>query len=60
MTVAFSAAGETADDDLVRRAGEMAGPVVVISDDRLVRERSEERGAIALWSRSLIEWASSR
>jgi predicted RNA-binding protein with PIN domain len=60
VKVVFSDAGEIADDRIVRSAAGIDGPVVVVSNDRLVRERSEAVGAIAVWSQSLIEWSTSR
>ncbi|MCB2223681.1 MAG: NYN domain-containing protein [Actinobacteria bacterium] len=60
VTVRFSEAGETADDEIVRLAAESAGPVVVVSNDRAVRERSEAHGALAIWSTALAAWAGSR
>lgn len=60
VAVRYSRGDETADDEIVRLAGSLNGPVFVISDDREVRERSEAKGAIPLWSRSLLEWAATR
>ncbi len=60
VTVRYSEAGETADDEIVRLAGNRDGPVVVVSDDRAVRDRCEESGAVPLWARALVEWAGTR
>ena len=60
VAVRYSRGDETADDEIVRLAGSLDGPLFVISDDREVRERSEAKGAIPLWSRSLLEWAGTR
>jgi len=59
LAVRFSA-GRIADDEIVDLARNTPGPVVVISDDRAVRERAERTGAVALWSRALAEWAGTR
>ena len=55
VEVAFAVGPMTADDEIVRLAGVVTGPVVV-SDDREVRERSFQSGALTLWARALIDW----
>jgi hypothetical protein len=60
VQVRFAGADEEADDVLVAMAGESAIPVVVISSDRGVRDRTGEVGALALWSEALVGWASER
>lgn len=55
VEVAFAVGPMTADDEIVRLAGVVTGPVVV-SDDREVRERSFRSGALTLWARALIDW----
>lgn len=55
VEVAFAVGETTADDEIVRLAGVVRGPVVV-SDDREVRERAFRVGALTLWSRALIDW----
>lgn len=38
---------------------DMAGPgSVVVTNDRAVREESQRRGAVALWSHALVSWSS--
>jgi hypothetical protein len=45
----------SADDELVALAA--ANPAtVVVSSDRLVRDRAEREGALGLWSEALVEW----
>ena len=46
----------SADDEVRRIAAETAGDVVVISTDREVREGSEGRGVLVLWSEALVGW----
>jgi len=48
--------GRLADDVIVELAGELDGTRVVISNDRAVRERAEQAGAVALWSDALVMW----
>ena len=55
VEVAFAVGEGSADDEIVRMAGVVRGAVVV-SDDREVRERAFRVGALALWSRALVEW----
>ena len=56
VEVRFSPAHMIADDEIVELARSAAGPVVVISNDRDLRERSEAVGAITLWGAALVEW----
>jgi hypothetical protein len=60
ITIRYSEAGETADDEIVRLVGATGGVRVVVSTDREVRDRSEKGGAIVLWSQALAAWAFSR
>ncbi|MCH7669828.1 MAG: NYN domain-containing protein [Acidobacteria bacterium] len=52
--VVFAPAHQTADDAIVERSG--ADRVIVVSNDRDVRERSEARGALAIWSDAVVAW----
>ncbi len=56
VEVRFSPAHMIADDEIVSLARNADGPVVVISNDRDLRERSEAVGAITLWGAALVEW----
>jgi hypothetical protein len=58
--VRFSEPDRTADDDVIDLSRELPPPVVVISNDRAVREGSEAGGALALWSSALVAWSSRR
>jgi len=58
VEVCFTSAGLIADDLIVEMAGELGRGTVVISDDRDLRERSEEHGAVVLWSQALIAWSA--
>lgn len=59
LDVRFAPAGIPADDVVVEIAA--ASPrCVVITNDREVRERSERKGALALWSDALVAWARRR
>jgi hypothetical protein len=60
ITVRYSEAGTTADDEIVHLVGGIGGVRVVISNDREVRDRSEKAGAIVLWSQAVAAWAISR
>jgi hypothetical protein len=51
--------GETADDAIVARSGDTAG-VVVVSNDRELRQRAEAEGAVTVWSDALVEWSRRR
>jgi hypothetical protein len=58
VSVVF-AGGEIADDAIVERV--CAGSdVVVVSNDRDLRHRSEACGAITVWSDALVEWSRRR
>lgn len=52
--VVFASAHQNADDAIVERSG--ADRVIVVSNDREVRERSEARGALAIWSDAVVAW----
>ena len=52
--VVFAPAYQNADDAIVERSG--AYRVIVVSNDREVRERCEARGALAIWSDALVAW----
>lgn len=60
ITVRYSEAGETADDEIVRLVAATPGVRVVVSNDRGVRDRSERAGAIVLWSQALAAWTTLR
>lgn len=60
LEVRFAAAGEEADDVVVATARDAEVPVVVISSDREVRDRSEAVGAVTLWSDALVAWGAGR
>lgn len=55
VDVVFAVGATTADDEIVRLAKVVPGPVVV-SDDREVRERAFRVRSLTLWSRALIDW----
>ncbi|MEN8235079.1 MAG: NYN domain-containing protein [Actinomycetota bacterium] len=56
IVVRFAEEGVIADDVIVSLAAEHGGSVVVISDDREVRERCNVYGAAVLWSKALADW----
>jgi predicted RNA-binding protein with PIN domain len=60
VSVRFTDADTTADEEIRQLAGVTAGPLVVVSSDREVREGSEERGAIGLWSEAFVAWVRGR
>jgi len=60
VTVRFAAAGVSADDEIAAMAEAEAGDLVVVSDDREVREAVEAAGALALWSAALVAWSRQR
>lgn len=49
----------TADDAIVDIVASAASGMVVITNDRELRERSTDRGAITLWSDALVEWSKT-
>lgn len=51
--------GRSADDVVVDLAGALER-VVVVSNDREVRERAERTGAVVIWSTALAEWSQRR
>ncbi len=54
IEVRFTTDEMTADDEIVDLVGQLHGhPVVVISNDRELRERAEARGALAIWGTPL-------
>ncbi len=58
VDIVFSS-GRSADDEIVDRAG--AGlNTVVVTNDRDLRYRAEEAGAVVLWSDALVEWGRRR
>ncbi|HHC09200.1 MAG TPA: hypothetical protein ENK55_10870 [Actinobacteria bacterium] len=57
VEVRFSPADASADDVIAAEAG--PGDVV-ISNDRDLRERAEERGALVLWADALVAWLEGR
>jgi len=58
VVVTFSPPGTSADDVIVRLAA--VPGTVVISNDREVRERATQAGALALWSEALVAWSRKR
>ncbi len=60
IEVRFVVDGRSADEEVIRLAGALAGPVVVISSDREVREGAEEAGALALWAEAVAGWVTKR
>ena len=56
IEVRFTSAGHTADDELVHLAGVLGESAVVVSSDRMVRERAQEAGSLGLWSEALAGW----
>lgn len=58
VEIRFTSAGIIADDVIVEMAADLGSGAVVISDDRDVRERSDDHGALVLWSSALIDWAA--
>lgn len=60
IEVRFTEEGGSADEEIVALAGRVRGPVVVVSDDRRVREEAEAAGALGLWSKGLAAWISER
>ena len=48
--------GRTADEHIVALAGDLAGRLVVVSNDREVRDGAEAAGAVGLWSSALAAW----
>lgn len=59
IDVRFAPPGVPADDVLVELAG-AAPRVVVVTNDRDVRERAGAVGALTLWSTALVHWAKRR
>lgn len=56
VVVRFSPPGATADDMLAEEAAASGVSAVVVSNDREVRQRVSESGALALWADALIRW----
>lgn len=54
LDVRFAPEDSIADDEIVDLVE--AGRTVVITDDRLLRERAEHAGALAIWSEALADW----
>jgi YacP-like NYN domain-containing protein len=54
VDIVFAPSHQSADDAIVERSA--APYTVVVSNDRELRERSEERGALVLWSDALVAW----
>jgi len=54
VDVVFSPPHQSADDVIVERAADPG--TIVVSNDRELRERSEARGAVVLWSDALVAW----
>jgi predicted RNA-binding protein with PIN domain len=60
IEVRFAADGRSADEEVIRLAGSLVGPVVVISSDREVREGAEAAGALTLWAEAVAGWVTKR
>ena len=56
VEVRFTAAHLIADDEIVALAAATSAPVVVISNDRELRDRAEAEGALTLWGTALAAW----
>ena len=54
LDVRYASEEATADDEIVALVAD--DPVVVVTDDRLLRERVERKGAMALWAAALGDW----
>jgi hypothetical protein len=54
IDVFFAPSFQSADDVIVERAADPG--TIVVSNDRELRERSEARGALVLWSDALVAW----
>ena len=59
VSVRFSA-GQSADDLIVGIVRDSPVPIAVITNDRELRDRASERGAVVVWSDALILWAETR
>ena len=57
VDVVFSQ-GRLADDEIVATVAELDARLVVVTNDRELRERCSALGALALWSDSLVAWAN--
>lgn len=53
VVVRFASHDSTADDEIAAMAG---GGYVVVSNDREVRERADEAGALVVWADALARW----
>ncbi len=60
VEVRFATTAETADDEIVSRSAALAGRAIVITNDRELRERVGELGALALWGSALADWIAQR
>ncbi|MFQ5517508.1 MAG: NYN domain-containing protein, partial [Acidimicrobiia bacterium] len=49
-----------ADDAIADLAAAATLPMVVATDDRELRERADERGAVTIWAGALIDWLQRR
>ncbi|VAW09328.1 hypothetical protein MNBD_ACTINO02-3264 [hydrothermal vent metagenome] len=54
VDVFFAPSHQSADDAIVERAADPG--TIVVSNDRELRERSEAKGALVLWSDALVAW----
>lgn len=59
IEVRFATEAASADDDIVDLVAALSSAVVVVTNDRDLRERVEARGALALWSTALAEWVKA-
>ncbi len=60
VEVRFATSAETADDEIVSMTTELSGRAVVITNDRELRERVGQPGALALWGSALADWIARR
>jgi hypothetical protein len=57
VDVVFSQ-GRSADDEIVATVAELDARIVVITNDRELRERCAPHGALTVWSDSLLAWSN--
>lgn len=60
LEVRFADGDMTADDVVVGLARGSSIPVVIVTNDRELRDRSKAVGAYSLWADALVAWASRR
>jgi predicted RNA-binding protein with PIN domain len=59
VAVFFATTADTADDEIVERVRSLGGRAVVFTNDRELRERVDEEGALALWGSAFVHWAAA-